>query len=93
MIQEVQKKTVAFEADPTTELDRNRLGHLKLSLEEKFAALKQLTEEILDLVKDGEVNGEIEEALSKRCIQRRSVLMNTILVEARFPQAEQALPT
>ena len=52
----------AFEAPPTSELDVRRLLQLKLSLEEKLSTIKQLDGEILDLVEDEAVEGEIEQA-------------------------------
>lgn len=52
----------AFEAEPTLELNVKRLLQLKLSLEEKLSTLKQLDGEILDLVDDGAVEEEVEQA-------------------------------
>ena len=49
-------------ATPTSKLDVKRLLQLKLSLEEKLSTIKQLDGEILDLVEDGALEEEIEQA-------------------------------
>ena len=62
MVNAVGEMITAFEATPTSELDIKRLLQLKLSLEEKLSTIKQLDGEILDLVEDEAVEGEIEQA-------------------------------
>ena len=62
MVQAVGEMIAAFEAEPTSELNVKRLLQLKLSLEEKLSTLKQLDEEILDLVDGEAVEEEIEQA-------------------------------
>ena len=62
MVNAVGEMITAFEATPTSELDVKRLLQLKLSLEEKLSTIKQLDGEILDLVEDEAVEGEIEQA-------------------------------
>jgi hypothetical protein len=62
MVNSVSEIIAAFETMPTSELDVKRLLQLKLSLEEKLSTIKQLDGEILDLVEDEAVEGEIEQA-------------------------------
>ena len=61
---------MAFEADPTMELDGKGLLQFKLSLDEKLSTLKKLDGEILELVEDGAVEEEIEhvDTYKERCM-------------------------
>ena len=63
---------MAYEGDPTTEIDIKGLLQLKLSLDEK---LSKLDGEILELVDDGAVE-EIEQA-RKRCMRKLWTMTST----------------
>ena len=97
MVNRVGETIAAFEADPTTELDVNGLLQLKLSLDEKLSTLKKLDGEILELVEDGAVEEEIEQADAyKEKVYAATVNIDkhcTPVMVSRTPDPTRASPT
>ena len=97
MVNRVGETIAAFEADPTTELDVKGLLQLKLSLDKKLSTLKELDREILELVEDGAVKDEIEQADTyKEKVYAATVNIDkhcTPVAVSRSPEGTRAGPT